>query len=244
MEARSQLMNQLFEAIEQAWRRDGDRAIVYRLADKHPELREELYEFFDDLVLGDTGDVSPDTRESEESITRWIHSAGVDLAIAAAKTDRPRTATAAHASSATTPDVHFSDPGHVSSTASPRHSESDVTWILFLRRRVGQSLPQLANALPNVNVEYLALVSRHPSVVPIPVRKALARLAEETWHIPEDQSLQCLSRQTPVVIAASRSRPFSKEPSSFDELLDRSALRPEQKAFWLEYAAAGGGCNS
>jgi len=75
-QAKAQLMDQLFSEIEQGWRHDRDRTLVYRLAEKHPELRGELYEFFEDLVLSDLGDVASETREDEESIARWIHSSG------------------------------------------------------------------------------------------------------------------------------------------------------------------------
>lgn len=242
-QAKAQLMDQLFSEIEQGWRHDRDRTLVYRLAEKHPELRGELYEFFEDLVLSDLGDVASETREDEESIARWIHSSGVDLAIAAAKSERPRTTTR-QVSPVITRNPMESDSGQAKSNELERTQRSDDTWVALLRRRIRQTLPDLARALPNVNVEYLVLVSRHPDIVPIGVCKALATFVEDRWRVPADESLQCLSRRRVAVRAASRSRPFGKEPSTFNELLDRSALTSEQKTFWLTYAASGEGCNS
>jgi hypothetical protein len=242
-QTKAQLMNQLFAEIEQGWRRRRDRTLVYRFAETHPELRDELYEFFEDLVVGDMGRVSSETADAEESIAKWIRSSGVDLAIAAAKHERPRTTTteANPVLAAVPPDTA---PARVPSTESERVRAGDDTWIAFLRRRVRQSLPKVASALPNVTVEYLVLVSRHPDSVPSGVCKALAQFVENQWQVPADESLQCLSNQRLVIRAASRSRPFGKEPSSFDELLERSALTSEQKTFWLQYAASGDGCNS
>jgi hypothetical protein len=242
-QAKAQLMDQLFSEIEQGWRRDRDRTLVYRLAEKHPELRGELYEFFEDLVLSDLGDVASETREAEESIARWIQSSGVDLAIAVAKNERPRTTTK-QVNPVITRDLIESDSGQATSNELDRPQRSDDTWVALLRRRIRRSLPDLAKALPNVNVEYLVLVSRHPDIVPIGVCKALAAFVEDRWRVPADESLQCLSSRRLAVRAASRSRPFGKEPSTFDELLNRSALTSEQKTFWLRCATSEEECNS
>jgi hypothetical protein len=242
-QAKAQLMNQLFAEIEQGWRRRRDRTLVYRFAETHPELRDELYEFFEDLVVGDMGRVSSETADAEESIAKWIRSSGVDLAIAAAKRERPRTTTT-QANPVVAAVPPHTAPARVPSPELEPVRGGDDTWVALLRRRIRQTLPDLARALPNVNVEYLVLVSRHPDIVPIGVCKALATFVEDRWRVPADESLQCLSRRRVAVRAASRSRPFGKEPSTFDELLDRSALTSEQKTFWLTYAASGEGCNS
>lgn len=242
-QAKAQLMDQLFSEIEQGWRRGRDRTLVYRLAEKHPDLRGELYEFFEDLVLSDLGDVASETREAEESVARWIQSSGVDLAIAAAKNERPRTTTR-QVNPVIPRDLIESDSGQTTPIELERTQRSDDTWVSLLRRRIKRSLPDLARALPNVNVEYLVLVSRHPDIVPIAVCKALATFVEDRWRVPADESLQCLSSGRIAVRAASRSRPFGKEPSTFDELLTRSAMTSEQKTFWLTCAASEEECNS
>lgn len=84
-QTKAQLMNKLFAQLEQGWRQRRDRSLVSRLAETHPELRDELYEFFEDLVVGDMGRVSNETADVEESVSKWIRSSGVDLAIASAK---------------------------------------------------------------------------------------------------------------------------------------------------------------
>ena len=77
-QVKAELMNRLFSEIEQGWRDQGDRLLVYRLAEEHPELRSELYEFFEDLVLGDGSDVSPEVAAAEDRVTRWIQTITID----------------------------------------------------------------------------------------------------------------------------------------------------------------------
>ena len=227
-----QLMNELFSEIEEGWRDHRDRTLVYRLAEKHPELREELYEFFEDLILGDSADVVPAIAEAEDRVAQWIRSSGVDVAIAAAKQERHRT---------TTEPSRVSFDGGVrgveeTANAAQKKPASADTWIAFLRQRVHQPLPDIAKALPHVTVEYLVLVSRHPKVVPSKVCSALAASVERQWRISAEESLRYLTDQSSVVRAASRPRPFDAEPATFNDLLDRSALSPEAKNFWVHYA--------
>ena len=120
-----------------------DRTLVYRLAEKHPELREELYEFFEDLILGDSADVVPAIAEAEDRVAQWIRSSGVDVAIAAAKQKRHRT---------TTEPSRASFDGGVrgveeTANAAQKKPASADTWIAFLRQRVHQLLPDIAKAL-------------------------------------------------------------------------------------------------
>jgi hypothetical protein len=104
---------------------------------------------------------------------------------------------------------------------------------MFLRQRTKQAVPTIAKRLTNVSTEYLILVSRHPSIVPTPVKKTLAKDIEHIWGIPCNDTFQYLIVERNSVRAASRSRPFEREPETFEELLDRSALTKEQRLFWL-----------
>jgi hypothetical protein len=225
------VMNQLFGEIENAWRDRKDRMLVYQLAQEHPALRDELYEFFEDLVLGDSNEVSPEVADAEEKVARWIQSSGVNIAAEAARRERVNT-----------PATTTSRPGDVNEpvhqpTRSQPQTATAATWVAFLRERVHCPLRDLAKALPNVTVEYLVLVSRHPDKVPRAVCTKLATFVENCWHVPADESLKYLStNQSAVVRAASRASPFGQEPMTFEDLLNRAALSQEQKDFWLQYA--------
>jgi hypothetical protein len=50
-------------------------------------------------------------------------------------------------------------------------------------------------------------------------------------------TFQYLIVEPKSVRAASRSQPFEREPETFEELLDRSALTKEQRFFWLQLNA-------
>lgn len=225
-----ELMNRLFGEIENAWRERKDRMVVYRLAQEHPTLRDELYEFFEDLVLGDSDEVSPDVADAEERVARWIQSSGLDIAVATARRER------LHTPATTTRRSGVNEPSQHATRHQPQATPTAATWISFLRQRVQCGLPDLAKALPNVTVEYLVLVSRHPDKVPRTVCNKLATFVETQWRVPAKESLRYLStNQTLVVRAASRSSPFGQEPANFEDLLNRAALSQEQKNFWLQY---------
>jgi hypothetical protein len=231
-QARPELLDQLFAEIERGWRDRRDRAVVYRLSAEHPALREQLYEFFEDLILGAETEAPLELQEAEGHVWRWIQSSGVDLGIAAAQKARAgRTTT-----TPTTAVIGATESALPTENTERQEADETQTWIAFLRRRSHQRLPELAKALPNVNSEYLVLVSRHPDIVPTNVCRALATFVEERWRIPVDESLRYLQRRQIVVRAASRSRSFETEPTTFKDLLERSDLSAEQKTFWLEYA--------
>jgi hypothetical protein len=224
----TELMNQLFSEIEHGWRNRKDRMIVYQLAQKHPDVRDDLYEFFEDLVLGDTDALSPKVAEAEERVARWIQSAGLDLATSAARRERFHTPV--------TTSSQVNKPAELLTRTTPQIATTHETWISFLRGRVKCGLPDLARALPNMTVEYLVLVSRYPDKVPRAVCKQLAAFVETRWHVPADESLKyLLTSQTVVVRAASRSTPFVDEPANFEALLSRAALSQTQRDFWLQY---------
>jgi hypothetical protein len=226
----------LFAQIERAWLDRGDRKIVYQLSQEHPELRDELYEFFEDLVLGPGAVPSPEIYDSEERVHQWLQSSGLQIAT---------TAATAHARSneRTGPAVSqqrvqpATGPGSDTkeSASSSPEARSD-TWLAFLRRRTNLKLADLSATLENVTTEYLALISRHPNVVPVQVRKKIAKDVEARLAIPCEESLSYLIAQPRVLRAASRPRPHEKEPTTFDELLDRAALTEDQRRYWLQCA--------
>ncbi len=225
-----ELLGQLFCEIERAWIDHRDRLLVYKLSERHPELRDQLYEFFEDLVLGPSYKVNRDIEVAEERVHQWLQSSGLDIAKAAAVQEWAMRVT--------------SDP--TSSSAATRLDEEigvekvvtgegkTQTFLMFLRRRLRQTLPELAKSLPNVTTEFLVLVSRHPSLVPDQVKQTFAQLVEEHWRIPTKESFVYLAGEPRILRAASRSQPFENEPSSFQELLERANLKAEQKAFWLK----------
>lgn len=224
------LLTELFGQIERAWIDRHDRMLVYELSEKHPEFRDQLYEFFEDLVLGPSNQVNREIEAAEERVHQWLQSSGLDIAKAAATQEWAKRVTSDPTSSRAA--TSLDDKTAVEKVVTG--GGKTQTFLMFLRRRLGQKLPELAKSLPNVTTEFLVLVSRHPSLVPEQVKQAFAQYVEERWRIPVKETFVYLAGEPKILRAASRSQPFENEPSTFQELLERANLNAEQKTFWLK----------
>lgn len=224
------LLANLLGQIERAWIDRHDRMLVYKLSEKHPEFRDELYEFFEDLILGPSDDVKKGIEEAEERVDQWLQSSGLDIAKAAAMQEWGKRVTSGSTSSAAATSLD-----NETAVEKVLMGEGKTqTFLMFLRRRLGQKLPELAKSLPHVTTEFLVLVSRHPTLVPEQAKQAFAQFVEECWRIPVKETFVYLAGEPRILRAASRSEPFGNEPSSFQELLERANLNAEQKMFWLK----------
>jgi hypothetical protein len=226
----------LFAQIERAWLDLGDRQVVRILSEQHPELSEELYEFFAELVLG--SDESNDKfAKAEERVDDWLTNSAFEIAKAATIQSRSMMQTTSGASKEAKSEggeatVLERDLGTCSQTG----LAEGKSWIVCLKTRTKQTLPCLASKLTNVTTEYLVLVSRHPSIVPNDVKTCIAEEVRRAWGVPVKESFECLRHDPEIRRAASRAQPFTDDPKTFPELLDRTSLSPEQKAFWLQRA--------
>jgi hypothetical protein len=221
------LLMTLCSQIERAWVDDHNRLLVYELGEKYPEFVDELYEFFEDLVL-EPGPTTSETEEALDRVDQWLKASSLEiLRTAAAKEWSERVTTGATSSVANT------NPAEVADEQVANKNENE-TFQLFLRCRLQQRLVDVAGSWPNVTREYLVLISHHTGLVPQRVKETIARYVEERWQIPIAESLLHLQATPTVLRAASREKPFSKEPSDFQELLERAGLSAEQKSFWLK----------
>ena len=218
------LLGQLLGQIERAWIDRHDRLLVYELSERHPELRDQLYEFFEDLVLGPTNEMNRDYEAVEDRINQWLLTSGIDIARSAAMQEW---ATRATNPSITSPPLETKDETAIEEANPPK------TFVKFLRIRVGKSLSELAESLPNMTKEFLVLISRHPGLLPQQIKQEFAQLVQERWQISPQDSYTYLTGEPQILRAASRSKDFEGEPESFQELLDRAKLTVEQKTFWL-----------
>lgn len=227
-DSNQELLSNLYSQIERAWVDDHNRLLVYELGQKHPEFRDELYEFFEDLVLG-PGTATIEIEEAEDQVDQWLQGSSLEiLRTAAAKEWAMRVTTGATSSA-------VSDDNEMTVTEEKVAGKNEnENFQLFLRRRLHQKLVDLVVSWPNVTTEYLVLVSRHTALVPERVKETLARYVEARWQIPIRESLIYLDAEQTVLRAASRKQPFEKEPSDFQELLERAGLSAEQKSFWLK----------
>ncbi|HJP92250.1 MAG TPA: hypothetical protein VJ875_09865 [Pyrinomonadaceae bacterium] len=223
-----ELLSNLCSQIERAWVDDRNRLLVYELGQKHPEFCDELYEFFEDLVLG-PGGATIEIEEAEDRVDQWLQASSLEiLRTAAAKEWAMRVTTGATSSA-------VSDDNETTVTEEKVAGKNEnENFQLFLRRRLHQKLVDLVVSWPNVTTEYLVLISRHTALVPERVKETIARYVEKRWQIPIRESLIYLDAERTVLRAASRKQPFEKDPSDFQELLERAGLSAEQKSFWLK----------
>lgn len=231
------MLTELFGQLERAWQDRQDRTLVYELSDQFPQYREHLYEFFEDLILGPAGHSNKKISQAEDRVAQWLRSAAFDLVVAAA---------AATPTSPTTQQTAFTQ----TAEGKPRqdepaphekpseHGTTSASWLVFLRRRTKQKLPNLVQGLSNVTTEYLVLVGRHPQIVPQSVKARIAQDVEHAWGVPAEESFSYLAHEPQLRRAASRARPFERDPETFEELLDRANLSNEQKALWLQLASS------
>jgi hypothetical protein len=224
------ILERLLAEIDRAWTDNKDRGIVYRLSREYPQFEDELHEFFRDLIFGLEEEADDDVRRAEESVHRWIMTTGLDVAHTTRGTVSTPPTTTDHSDALR--GTGFSE----GATEVKKSSASGDTWVAFLRRETKLRLPELAAALPHVTTEYLVLVSRHPTIVPSSVKEELAASTERRFGVSKQDSLRYLSDSPRLMRAASRPRPFENDPSTFNDLLDRSALGLAERAFWLNRA--------
>ena len=220
-----ELLGQLLGQIERAWVDRHDRMLVYELSEQHPELRDELYEFFEDLVLGPPTERDREFEAVEDRVHLWLQTSGIDIAKSAAVKEWATRATGGSTSVTV---------GETNDETAPEKGQGPQPFLIFLKRRVGQKLPELAAALPNMTTELLVLLSRHPGLLPTQVKEKFAQFVEERWQIPTKECFVYLAGEPQILRAALRSQPFENEPASFQELLDRANLDVNQKTFWLD----------
>ncbi len=228
-------LSELFAQIERAWLDHRDRRMVRDLSEKYPEFRDELCEFFEDLVLG-PGTPTDEMAKAENRVSEWLSSTGLDIAAAAVTSARSSHGTTTASLGAPSSIEHESSKAAVEGSDARGSKVEHSNWLFFLRKRTKQTVPCIARALTNVTAEYLVLVSRHPDVVPVDVKTHIAQEVENNWGISVQESFQHLFRNPSLVRAASRSEPFKDNPKTFNEILDRAALTEEQKSYWLRYS--------
>lgn len=233
------LLQQLLEQIERAWFDRRDRNVVTELTRKHPEFQAELQEFFEDLsVEPETAEnADPEIIEAEGRVYEWLQSRGIDEALAVASALRQQT-TSTCESNPSTPVAGRHEQRSPDQKSGERSPE---TWLMFLRRRIGRKVTEIAALLPNVNLEFLSLVSRYLSIIPDRVKITLAQSVQERFGLPAEQSLECLFAPTPLAKrGASRRLPSDRDPTSFEEVLERAALSPTEKDFWRRCSESTG----
>jgi hypothetical protein len=155
--------------IELAWNNAMDDSPVHRLAEAHPELAEELYAFFADVM------------EAE---------------------DYPE----------------------------PKQAR---TFLALVRGAAGESVDEIATSM-DVTPDFLVVVSKYGSLMPLATRKELVRRARVGREIEEEEALASFDVSAAHRRAASRDRAYPETDESYADLVTQSNLNSAQKLFWLD----------
>jgi hypothetical protein len=203
----------LTSEIEDAWNERRDHAVVDRLAAEHPELAEELYQFFADVVeaaFGNrTGNADPALQLADERMRSWLEGEGFRRLAQAARSS---------AASSTSPDT----------TTAPA-----MSFLAYLRKATGSDLTRIASAL-SISPAFLVGTSDHPEVIPDGARRELVRRVRTQFGLEENAILASLDyRPSPLRQAASRPRVQETPQISYPGLVQNSGLSPADEEFWL-----------
>lgn len=235
------LFQQLIVQLEHAWNRNREDQLVDRLAAEHPELAEQLYEFFADLVEADLelDRPRPDLAAADERARQWLEREGYRKASAARsaaaveKTPTPTAATTGPSSSpepVTPPRAPRPTPAGGAVIRAPR------PFLGLLREETGESTSVLAAAL-DVTADFLVDISDNADVLTEAARAELADRAARARGIDHGRSLAALATcDSKFKRAASRDSPYRPHKVTYAELVRRSGLAPEQQQYWLRFA--------
>lgn len=207
-------LQELLDEVAAAWELDRDYRVAVHLAATHPDAADEIYAFLDRLVDTDTAP-TPSTGEREE-IARAMREA-IDEHVGGCDD-------AATASRHATPDLAgqvCSDPDAVTEPL-----------IDYAVEATGMRPSQVADCL-GVSVSFLDDVNTYHDIVPSPVRARIVDLAEARLRLDRKRTEASLHVDPRLRMAACRDAEYGDEPRTFDDILKRSGMSPEQLRLWL-----------
>jgi len=224
----------LMEQIERAWMERGDHAVVDRLAAQHPGLAEKLYLFFATVVNApdELDQPRPELMEQSKRVRDWLHKGG-GFALAAA----------AEEAESTEP---VSRPAVAGEATRPPSLPPPTTFFGLLKQASDSTDPEVMASQLDVSVDFLHEVSKHSDILPLKVRRELARRVERQFRVDANIALDALGgaqisgRHTPAPLARAASRVggmvFEPRPVTFEELVNRSSMNETRRRFWLSLA--------
>jgi len=123
-----------------------------------------------------------------------------------------------------------------SDTAPETKREVSRPLLVALREHTQLAPSAIAEAM-EVPVTFLSVLSRYPSAVPEPWRQEVANRAERQFNMAPHIVLDAFAAPLPYELAASRDTPYASDAvRGYEDLLERSGLRPEAKLFWQALA--------
>jgi len=245
----SELLEHLYTQIEMAWMKRGAVPLVDQLSTRHPEYRDELYDFLASLVDSELGEPVPteEILRSADRTKKWLMEEGYELAAQAAKDMRQHDTT-------TDPTDPKDNLGSVEadsvSSSDDREWESEGTLALgfmgLLQLRTNRLPQQLLDEI-DIPDFILTFVQDNPTEeMPEGARKEIIRRARDKGWIREGEGEAALDRRMRRVAFRrspySLSRPTDAESakqskfSRYVDLIRKSHLKKAEKRYWLAFA--------
>lgn len=223
-----ELLYRLTEKIERAWNERRDYEIVHRLADEHPELANELYEFFADVFEADDqiDRPRPERAEMDAAVLAWLREEGYTLA--AAHFDP------AESESKTTP-ISLSQGGGDSASNPP--AMPGESFVGYLRRTTGESVEKLAADI-DITPEFLIGLSDNGVIVPPRAGTEVCRRVMRVHRLDAKTLISTLAQsgRTPMAKAASRQRAYESKKLTYADVVRWSSMDDIRQRFWLDLA--------
>lgn len=112
-------------------------------------------------------------------------------------------------------------------------TEEPLPLLGVYRKRTDLKPAAIARAL-GVSVTFISDLNRHAKTVPQAWRKALARVAKEALDIPTKVTLQAFEQPFVAPRAASRDEAYTKDITTWEQILDRSGMSEDTKRYWRD----------
>lgn len=214
----------LCDRIERAWSLRRDPDIVHQLAAENPDMAEDLYEFFADLIDSeDRYEAPPEALEyTERRIKQWLDSDGHAMMERMARESGGSTSTA----SPPTPTVGSGDKLEAL-------KELGLGYLGYLQECTGLEPDELFRVL-EVPKEVYIFVQKDPDGTPGPVKDELAQRAARRSKADRETARKCLDLKLPK--AAHRRTPYSAKPKRFSQAIRASKMSEKEKQYWLSLA--------
>lgn len=207
----------LLEQVAAAWEMNRDYEVVQDLAEDYPEHKDQLYDFLDLLVEAEL--IGPPSEEEIRQIKRTVRERLKERGI-----ELPDDEDEAEESDDPPPRLPL-----VPNPAIPGEATSFLDYAVL---ESGKPPSEVEKVL-EVDASFLDDVNTYPNIVPLPVREDIIHRAVAALGLDEEHSRYMLTEVDPrYSMAASRDEAYDEETPTFEEIVDRSLMSDEQKAYW------------
>ncbi|HEY9404241.1 MAG TPA: hypothetical protein VIQ24_16410 [Pyrinomonadaceae bacterium] len=221
---------ELCDRIERGWSLGLDPEAVHTLAAENPDLAEDLYEFFADLVDSEGGCAVPPEAlaYTERHMKSWLDSEGHEMMRRIA---RESCGASSPTPASPTPPASSAELGHPNGGGD---DDPGPGYIGYLHECTGLEPSEIIQVLEVPRDVYMYVV-KDPDGTPLTVKDELAERAASRGKAERDRARECLDRRLPK--AAHRKTPYAEKGRTFSEMVRASkAMSKKEKQYWLSLA--------